>query len=355
MSGMNGMSGMDEHGHTYKDAGVDVRNAERTKARMGALTASEDNRILNRSGAFASLFLASFDGIANPVLVLKAEEPGSKQLLAFAHDRIQSVCQDLIHHLINDIVVMGAKPEAVLDTILCGRIESGTVVRIVDYLAQACRENGCSLVGGETSEQPGLLPAGRYMLNASVVGVVDRDSIVDGSRIRPGDRVLALPSNGLHTNGYSLVRKLMEERPEIMEEKVGELGFLDAILLPHACYYGPLRPLQGDSAVHGMAHITGGGIEGNLKRIMPAGTCARIDLSRIAIPPIFPLIRRYGRVPEADMLQTFNMGVGLAMVVDPEGAERLAARLAEAGCHAYEIGEIAEGSREVAFVNALNG
>lgn len=344
---------MDASKHTYKDAGVDVRNAERAKGKMGELTESADPRVLNRSGAFASLFLPRFEGVENPVLVMKVEEPGSKQLLAFEHNRIQSICEDLIHHLINDIVVMGAKPEVVLDTILCGRIESETVVAIVGYLSQACREQYCSLIGGETSEQPGLLPEGRYMLNASIVGVVDRDKIVDGSRISPGDRVLALASNGLHTNGYSLVRKLMTERPEIMGEPIGELSFLDAILLPHTCYFKPLQAVLGDPAIHGMAHITGGGIEGNLKRILPEGTSACIDLSKIEIHPLFPVIWRHGQVPEDDMLQTFNMGVGLTLVADPEHAMRLISHLAATGCQAYEIGEIVQGTQGVTFTNEL--
>lgn len=286
-------------------------------------------------------------------MVMKAEEPGSKQLLAFAENRIPSICQDLIHHLINDIVVMGAKPEVVLDTILCGRIESETVVQIVEHLAAACREMGCSLIGGETSEQPGLLQAGQYMLNATILGVVDRKNIIDGSRIRPGDQVLALASNGLHTNGYSLVRRLMDERPEILEETVKGRPFLDAILLPHTCYFRPLECVLSDPAIHGLAHITGGGIEGNLKRILPEGVLACIDLSRIEIHPLFSLIRSYGLVPDADMLQTFNMGVGMIAVVKPEEADRLKTHWTENGCAAYAVGEIVEGEQGVVFQGAL--
>ncbi|WP_127583596.1 phosphoribosylformylglycinamidine cyclo-ligase [Paenibacillus koleovorans] len=344
---------MNGKGHTYKAAGVDVRNAERTKDQMGVLMETKDTRVLNRPGAFASLFLPRFEGVENPVLVLKAEEPGSKQWLALEHRRIPTICQDLIHHLINDIVVMGAKPEVVLDTILCGQMEKETVVSIVKHLAMACQEQNCSLIGGETSEQPGLLEKGRYMLNASILGVVDRDRIVDGSRIRPGDRILALASNGLHTNGYSLVRKLMAERPEIMKETIDGLSFLDAILLPHTCYYKPLLLIQGKPYLHGMAHITGGGIEGNLKRILPEGTSASIDLSHIRVHPLFPVIRHYGQVPEEDMLQTFNMGVGLVVVVDREHEADVLEQLAAEGCPTYTIGEIVEGARNITFHNYL--
>ncbi|MFB9331150.1 phosphoribosylformylglycinamidine cyclo-ligase [Paenibacillus aurantiacus] len=347
---------MDNHGvrrHTYKEAGVDVKGAERAKGRMGTLTATADPRVLNRSGAFASLFLPRFEGIDDPVLVLKSEEPGSKQQLAFEHGQIKSICQDLIHHLVNDIVVMGARPEVVLDTILCGRIESETVLAIVEHLAEACRALGCSLVGGETSEQPGVLAAGQYMLNASILGVADRTRIVDGSRIRPGDKVVALASNGLHTNGYSLVRRLMADRPEITQETIGEMSFLDAILLPHTCYYKPLRGWLGNAAIQGMAHITGGGIEGNVKRILPAGTTARIELGRLEVLPIFSVIQRYGHVPADDMLQTFNMGVGLVVVVEAAKVAEFTGDLKMSGCQAYEIGDIFAGQGDVQFAGEL--
>ncbi|WP_148932885.1 phosphoribosylformylglycinamidine cyclo-ligase [Paenibacillus methanolicus] len=347
------MDNRNDRKHTYKEAGVDVRGAERAKGKMGALTASPDPRVLNRGGAFASLFVPRFDGVADPVLVLKSEEPGSKQQLAFEHGRIESICQDLIHHLVNDIVVMGAKPEVVLDTILCGRIEQETVLAIVEHLAAACRGLDCSLVGGETSEQPGVLATGQYMLNASILGVADRARIVDGSRIRPGDKVVALASNGLHTNGYSLVRRLMADRPEIMAETIGGMRFLDAILLPHTCYYRPLRDWLGDPAVHGMAHITGGGIEGNVKRILPEGTRARIELGRLEVHPLFRVIQRFGNVPEDDMLQTFNMGAGLVVVMEAKRVSALIGHLKTSGCQAYEVGEIVAGNQDVVFVGEL--
>ncbi|MBW7477651.1 phosphoribosylformylglycinamidine cyclo-ligase [Paenibacillus oenotherae] len=342
-----------EKKRTYTDAGVDIRNADQTKAELKHVMATGDPRVMNKPGAFASLFAADFAGIDNPVLVLKAEEPGSKQLLAFQHGRIEQICRDLIHHLVNDIIVMGAKPEVVLDTILCGKLERETVVDIVKHLSQACREQDCSLIGGETSEQPGLLSEGHYMLNASILGVVDRNKIIDGSRIRQGDKVLAIASNGPHTNGYSLVRKIMEESPEIVDQTIDGESFLDAILRPHTCYYRPLKELFEMPELHGLAHITGGGIAGNLNRILPQGTNARIDCSTIDILPVFNAIYTFGQVPPEDMLQTFNLGVGMTVVADPAGVQLIIEHLRKHGCPAYEIGEIVKGDQVVEFIGQL--
>jgi phosphoribosylformylglycinamidine cyclo-ligase len=224
---------------------------------------------------------------------------------------------------------------------------------IVEGLAAACKAQGCTLVGGETSEQPGVVPNGTYILTASVVGIVEKARIIDGSKIRVGDTVLAVSSNGLHTNGYSLVRKLIEEKPEILKEQVGGESFLDVILKPHTCYYHALRDLFALPELHGMAHITGGGIGGNLNRILPKGTAAAIDLAKICMLPIFGLIKRYGGVPDADMLQTYNLGIGLTLVIDSSGAEHITAHLKQYGHTAYSIGEIVAGGGEVRFNGAL--
>lgn len=339
---------------TYKEAGVNIECADEAKTEMAAVMAQQDSRILNKPGAFASLFQADFKGMERPVLVMKAEEPGSKQQLAFQYGKIENICYDLINHLVNDIIVMGAKPEAVLDTILCGKLERDTVVNVVRYMAQACREHDCTLIGGETSEQPGVLADGQYMLNASVLGVVDRDKIIDGSRISAGDTVLALPSNGLHTNGYSLIRKLIDANPGILEQAIDGESFLDAILKPHQSYYRPLKPLFGASDIHGLAHITGGGIAGNLIRILPEGTRAIIDLSQIDVLPLIKTIRSAMRLSDEVMLQTFNIGVGMTLVAAPEQIPFIKAHLKKFDCHAYEIGHIEGGERRVEFINRLN-
>ncbi|MGO4539147.1 phosphoribosylformylglycinamidine cyclo-ligase [Paenibacillus sp. 2TAB19] len=344
---------------TYKDAGVNIDQADVAKTEMADIMSlsQEDRRVINKPGAFASLFEADFKGIQHPILVLKAEEPGSKQQLAFKYGKVAGICFDLINHLVNDIVVMGAKPEAVLDTILCGKIEKDTVVELVKHLAQACREQDCTLIGGETSEQPGVLPEGQYMLNASVLGVVDRDKVIDGSRIQIGDSVLAITSNGVHTNGYSLIRKLIDDKPDVLDLTIEGSSFLDVIMEPHKCYYQPLKGLisrsVNDVEIHGMAHITGGGIAGNLNRILPGGTSARIDLSRIEVLPVFRTIQAEGQVPMEDMLRTFNMGVGLTLVADSASIPHIKAHIKSFDCHSYEIGEIVSGSEQVQFINQI--
>lgn len=248
---------------------------------------------------------------------------------------------------------MGAKPEAVVDIILCGQLEKAIVVKLVEALAQACREQECSLVGGETSVQPGVLSPGTYMLNACVLGVVDKGKIIDGSRIRIGDRVLAIASNGLHTNGYSLVRRLLEQKPELVDARVGNEEFLDAILRPHMWYYKALRGLFGLAQLHGLAHITGGGIEGNLNRILPRGMSALVHLDRIQVLPVFDIIRRVGGIADAEMLRTFNMGVGMTAVVDSLAVEELMTHVKGQGLVCYDIGEIVSGDQSVRFQGQL--
>ena len=337
---------------SYKASGVDIDAADAMKKGLAASLETPDPRVLNRVGAFASLVDGRFDDMAHPVLVLKMEEPGSKQKIAFAHDRVESLCQDLIHHLIDDIIVMGARPVAVQDCVICGHMDGSVVSRLVKGMAAACRANGCSLVGGETSEQPGVVDKGLYILSASIVGVVDRDKIIDGAAIRDGDVVLAAASNGLHTNGYSLVRALMASRPQILDERVGEVSFLDAILAPHTCYFRPLEALLTSGVLHGLAHITGGGIEGNLNRILPAGLDARIDRSKIRILDVFRTIRRHGGVDDADMFRTFNLGAGLTIVVSPGDAEAVQSHLCDQGVDCYPIGTIAPGDRKVVYEGA---
>jgi phosphoribosylformylglycinamidine cyclo-ligase len=338
---------------SYRAAGVDIENADRTKADMAQILRGQDSRVLNNLGAFASLFDARFPGYREPVLVLKMEEPGSKQKLAFRHGRIASICRDLVNHLVNDIAVMGARPLAVQDVIVCGKLEREVVREVVRHMAEACRELGCSLVGGETSEQPGVLEAGSYVLAASIVGVAERSAVVDGSRVHAGDTVLAIASNGLHTNGYSLVRALMDRDPSIVDRDVGGERFLDVVLRPHTPYLRPLEGLFGDGALHGMAHITGGGIEGNLCRILPTGLDAVIDLGAIRVPPVFDVIREAGHVDEADMLRTFNVGAGLLLVVEDAEAGRAIDHVQSHGNGCYPVGRIEPGTARVRFRGSL--
>ena len=338
---------------TYKDAGVDIDSADKVKKEMAKSIDRGDKRVLNRHGAFASLVEGSFPGYKHPVLVLKTEEPGSKQKLAFEHGRIASICEDTINHLINDIVVMGATPLYVQDAVICGKLDPKIVPQIVKGFADACAAQGCVLTGGETSEQPGVLPPGTYILTASIVGIVEKDQIIDGSTIKAGDKVLAVASNGLHTNGYTLVRKLMADHPEILKEKVDGRSFLDAILEPHRCYFQSLKPLFGGKDLKGLAHITGGGIAGNLNRILPKGMNAVINAGKIKILPVFKVIQKYGNVPDADMQKTYNLGVGLTVVCDPGASEKIQKHFQKHDIDSYEIGIVKKGSQEVVYDGVL--
>ncbi len=339
---------------SYESVGVDIDNADKTKRAMASAINSGDGRVLNTLGAFASLVDGRFAEYKDPVLALKTEEPGSKQKLAFAHGRLSSICFDLINHLINDIIVMGAAPAYVQDCIICGKIEPGVVKELVSSMAAACKVQGCALVGGETSEQPGVIESGVYVLGASIVGVVERAKILDGSKIANGDVVLAVASNGLHTNGYTLVRAIIGRNEGTLEDQVGGETFLDAIMRPHMCYWQGLRGLFELDGLHGAAHITGGGVAGNLNRVLPAGLAASVDLGAFKILPIFKHLKDAGELDDADMIKTFNMGVGMTLVVDPASADEVIAHLSEHNLDSYPIGEITKGEKTVNYKGCLN-
>ena len=338
---------------SYASAGVDIDQTDAAKREMAKSMETTDPRVLNRIGAFATLIDASFPGIAHPVLVHKSEEPGSKQKLAFAHGRHRSVCYDMVNHLIDDIIVMGAEPVSIQDVIVCGTLEGTIASDLVDAMSDACRQQDCTLTGGETSVQPGVVPDGLYVLTASVIGVVDKDKIIDGGTIKAGDQVIVLASNGLHTNGYTLVRALLEQKPDLLEQDVAGESFLESVLKPHTCYFQPLRGLFADPGLHGMAHITGGGLQDNLNRVLPDHLNAQLDLSNLQIPPVFRTLRTTGDLDDQDMMRTFNMGAGMALVVAPEAGEQTLAHLADENCHAYRMGEIVEGEKKVEFNGAL--
>ena len=339
---------------SYKSSGVNRDTENETKEGMAAALETGDKRVLNKIGAFASLYDGEFPGYEHPVLVLKTEEPGTKQLLAFQYDKFESICHDLVNHLVNDCIVMGAKPLSIQDCIVCGKVEKPVVLRMVNAFAEAAKENECTLTGGETSWQPGTIAEGVYVLSASIVGVVEKVRIIDGSKIQKGDIVLALTSSGVHTNGISLVRKIMEENPEILKEEVGGKPFIEAMLTPHRAYYRALKDLFMQDGLVGLAHITGGGIEENLNRILPDGLSASIDLSKIRILPIFGTLKKSGGLEDADMLRTFNMGVGITAVVRKEFVEEAIAHIKAQGIEAYEVGTIVEGDKTVTFTGELN-
>ena len=341
------------NGLSYSKAGVDIAYTDTIKREMAKHLESEDPRVLNGLGPFASLYDINFPELNEPVLVLKSEEPGSKQKLAMEYGYTESICHDMINHLVNDIVVMGARPLAVLDTIVCGNAEKDTIRALVKGVSDACRENECSLVGGETSIQPQVVDNGVYVLTSSIAGIAEKSQIVDGSAIQPGDKVLAIASNGLHTNGYSLVRLLMEQIPGIKLERVEGEPFIEQIMKPHTPYYRAIKGLFGQNILHGMAHITGGGIAGNLCRVIPQGLCAKIDCERIKPLLLFRFIRARGNISNAEMLATFNCGVGFILVVPETAVERVQSHV-QAYYDCYEIGKIALGEQKVELHGDIN-
>lgn len=333
------------------DVNIDLANA--TKKDMVKTLETDNKRVLNKIGAFASLYDVSYEDYKDPVLVLKTEEPGSKQIIAAEYDKIENVCYDMINHLINDCIVMGAKPLTVQDAIICGKMDKDIVLRIVKAIANACENAGCVLTGGETSEQPGVLDDGKYILTSSIVGIVEKNYVIDGCDIRLDDVVIAMESSGIHTNGYTLVRKIMKEKPEIKKENVGGKNFIDSILTPHRCYYNQLKDLFGKKLINGMAHITGGGICENLNRILPEGVDAEIDLSSYEILDIFKVLRKWGDISDEDMLRTFNLGVGMALVTSKENSSIVMKHLATEGVKCKIIGKIVVGNQRVSCKGKL--
>lgn len=343
----------DVEGLSYSKAGIDITYTDSIKKEMSKHLETKDKRVLNGLGPFASLYDIKFAEIENPVLVLKAEEPGSKQKLAMEYGYTESICHDMVNHLVNDIIVMGAKPLAVLDTIVCGNAEKDTIKSLVKGVSEACRENECSLVGGETSIQPLVVESGVYVLTSSIAGIVEKSKVIDGTAIQKGDSVLAIASNGLHTNGYSLIRLLMDKMPQIKLDKIDGLTFIEQIMKPHTPYYKSIKDLFDRDIIHGMAHITGGGIEGNLCRVIPDGLCAKINLSKLKILNIFKFIRNSGNISDEEMLRTFNCGVGFNVVVAQKDKDMVRKHISQF-YDCYEIGIIEEGEHKVVFEKRMN-
>ena len=346
------LNGIEEEKFTYKKSGVDVSYTDSIKNDIKEYLVTNDKRVLNGLGPFASLYDIKFDNIKDPVLVLKSEEPGSKQLLATKYGYMESVCHDMINHLVNDIVVMGAKPLAVLDTIVCGSVESETIKTIIKGISESCKENECSLVGGETSIQPKVIEKGTYILTSSIAGIIDKSNIIDGSKIKEGDVIIAISSNGIHTNGYTLVRMLLEKMPQIENEIIDGKTFIENIMKPHEAYYKSLKELLNKNLINGMAHITGGGIEGNICRIVPDNLSAEIDLSKIKVLPIFKFIKKIGDISDNEMLSTFNCGVGITLVTSEYNSKTIINHISQYN-ECYIIGKVTKNKKKVSFINNL--
>lgn len=329
-------------GLTYRAAGVDLDAAERAKRSLGPmLAATRDANTLSGLGAFGGLY-ALPPGMDAPVLVASADGVGTKLQVAFASGRHDTVGQDLVNHCVNDVLVQGARPLFFLDYLATGKLDGGVVSEIVSGVARACRQNGCALLGGETAEMPGFYAAGEYDLAGFVVGAAERARLVDGTRVVPGDRLVALPSTGLHTNGYTLARKIVFERMGLGPDDPfpGEDATVAEVLLRvHRSYLASVEPLLDGGKVKAMAHVTGGGIEGNLPRALPDGTGARIDCRSWQVPNVFGRLAEGGGVKEREMFRVFNMGVGLILVASSEAADDVLAAL---GDGAWALGEVTD-------------
>jgi len=336
---------------SYSDAGVDIDAATRATDRIKELARTTFNqRTLSEIGSFGGMFDGAFPNLAQPVLVASADGVGTKLKIAFAAGVHNTVGRDLVNHCVNDILVQGARPLFFLDYVATGKLSPEVVASVVEGVANGCRENGCVLLGGETAEMPGFYSEGEYDIAGFIVGVVDRAKVIDGKRIEPGDVLLALPSVGLHTNGYSLARKLFFEIAGYeVNTHLPELGMTagEALLLPHVSYLRPLEGLLDRGVIKGLAHITGGGLTDNIPRILPEGTAVRIEIDSWPVLPIFELFRGIGNVSDTEMYRTFNMGVGMVIVCSPSDAESIRAHFRERGEECFQIGEVIAGEREV--------
>jgi len=314
---------------TYTKAGVNIDTAAKAKELIGKYAQSTLRpEVLSGIGFFGGLF--EFKGYRQPVLVSSVDGVGTKLKIASALGRHETVGIDIVNHCVNDILTGGAEPLFFLDYIAMGRLVPERVGAIAQGLAQACREAGCALIGGETAEMPGLYAGGDYDLAGFIVGVVEKEKIIQGRTIVAGDSIIGLPSSGLHTNGYSLARKIFGETREVLDKYYPELGRTlgEELLEPHRCYYRELKPLL--PLIKGMAHITGGGLVGNVPRVLPQGVTARFSSQSWTVPPVFQLIQQRGNVARDEMYRVFNMGIGMVVICSPDNVDQIIKALPEA-------------------------
>jgi len=341
----------------YKSAGVDIDAGNETVRRIRALARSTfTSGVLSEIGSFGGLFQIEPGRFREPVLVASADGVGTKLKLAFLTGVHRTVGADLVNHCVNDILVQGAEPLFFLDYLATGRLTPAIAEEIVGGIASACRDNGCALLGGETAEMPGFYGDGEYDLAGFIVGIVDRERLISGRAILVGDVLVGVPSSGLHTNGYSLARKIVFDRLGLsLDTRVPELArpIGEVLMEPHRSYLPLVLPLLDGGRIKGMAHITGGGITENLPRVLPHGTAAEVDVAAWEVPPIFTWLQRNGNIPPDEMRRTFNMGIGLVIVTARDKAEALIDELAaRGGRDARVIGEVVAGEPpSVSYVN----
>jgi len=335
---------------TYASAGVDIDAANRATEKIKELARTTFNaRTLSEIGSFGGMFDGAFPNMQQPVLVASADGVGTKLKMAFATGIHNTIGRDLVNHCVNDILVQGARPLFFLDYIATGQLAPEIVAGIIEGITNGCRENGCVLLGGETAEMPGFYADGEYDVAGFIVGVVDREKIIDGKTIAPGDVVLGLPSVGLHTNGYSLARKLFFEEagydPAAYLDQLGEtVG--ETLLKSHVSYLRDLNGWLDDGKIKGLAHITGGGLLENIPRILPDGTAVEISKGSWPVLPVFDLMQQMGSIEEPEMFRTFNMGIGMVLICAPADAMPIKASLD--AC--YEIGRVTTGDRSVSLM-----
>ena len=338
---------------TYADAGVDIARANRTKQRIKYLAHKTFTKgVLSEIGGFGGLFAVDRTKYVDPVLVSSVDGVGTKLKIAFEMDLHSTVGADLVNHCVNDIAVQGAAPLFFMDYLATGKLDPAIAEKVVEGIADACKHNGCALIGGETAEMPGFYLDGEYDLAGFIVGVVDREKIITGKDVQIGDIILGLASNGLHTNGYSLARKLLFEvakySPETYVNEVkNKVG--NELMRTHRSYWPVLRKLIDAQCVAALAHITGGGITENLPRVLPRGTAAAIELGSWPVLPIFEHLQQLGNVPQEEMLRTFNMGLGMLLVIPAAKFKKAQSVLERVGEKAYTIGRIIKGERKVSY------
>ena len=339
------------HSASYAAAGVDItagyRSVELMKSHIArTMTAG----VVSDIGGFGGLFALDTAGMAEPVLVSGTDGVGTKIRIAQLMDRHDTIGIDCVAMCVNDIICCGAKPLFFLDYIACGKNYPEKIASIVAGVAEGCVQAGCALIGGETAERPGMMAEDDYDLAGFSVGVVDKAKIIDRSRMAAGDAVIALPSSGVHSNGFSLVRRVFNVEHANLRVPVEALGgrsLGETLLTPTRIYVKPLLALMEEVDVRGVSHITGGGFYENIPRSIPDGLCARIERAAVRVPPIFDLLAKTGNIPERDMFNTFNMGVGMSVVVPRDQADRAIAILKDQGEDAYLLGEIVEGEEKV--------
>ncbi|MHB1652793.1 MAG: phosphoribosylformylglycinamidine cyclo-ligase [Desulfitobacteriaceae bacterium] len=331
-------------GYTYRDAGVDIQAGNEAVERMKPVVARTLRpEVLGGLGGFGGLFALDVQKYPQPVLVSGTDGVGTKLRLAFQMDRHTTIGQDAVAMCVNDVLVQGAEPLFFLDYLAVGKVAPGKVADIVSGVAAGCEQAGCALIGGETAEMPGFYAPDEYDIAGFAVGVVNRDKLIDGSQIQAGDALIGLRSSGLHSNGYSLTRKVFE--PYSWHEVFPELGepLGEVLLRPTRIYVKTVLPLLPGGKILGMVHITGGGLTENIPRILPEGLGVKIDPRTWDVPPIFNLLQRLGDVAHPEMYRTFNMGIGFILVVHPEDVEMIRTLLAEQGEDSFVIGEVQPG------------